>query len=328
MSRSHNAYRHLTPLLWICAALVFLAACAAPQQAKHFTIGILSLANTDSTLPTFKQVLAQAGYVENQNVTFIYDGPAITMDNLPAKVKHLHDANVDLIYALHTATVVEAQKQFRDRDVPIVFLIATDPVQQQLVNSLPHPGGSMTGVTQYGADTKRLEWLHLLAPSVKRVLVPYDVNNPGPPQVLAQLQPVAARLGLELVKQPLTSPAEISATLKSMPTTIDALFVLADSLVLAHIKEFGQAAIARKIPLSSIAGMATTEGVLMSFGANSLQDTQQTARLMVQVLNGVKPGDIPVETAEFALAINLQTAKAIGLTIADTYLRQASQIIR
>jgi putative ABC transport system substrate-binding protein len=327
----HPSYRLPKPtaaLVFFGIMMLILAACGQPQpQSTSSTIGVITMGDADPMLANFKKTLAELGHVEGKNVTYVDNGSVQNLEDVDAAAQRLRDAKVDLVFVFATPTARAVQKAFAGTDIPIVFLLSSNPVQDKLVASLGQPGGNITGVSLYGSEGKRLEWLHQLDPKIKRVYFPYDPRTPSSLSVLAAMQAVAPKLGIEVVEQQLVSPGGVDQALKTMPQDIDAITIAYE--LIANAPELSRIARERRIPLSSpgIFGVKDT-GALMSFGPDLVAAGGQSARLVHKILTGTKPADIPVETADSFLKLNLQTAKAIGLTIPDAILGQAAEVVR
>lgn len=331
MHRSHQRPKQTAALAFFGIMMLILVACGQTQsqqpQSKSPTIGLITMGNADPMIANFKKTLAELGHIEGQNVTYVYEGSLQDLADVGPAVQHLRDANVDLVFVFATPPAVAAKKAFADTNVPIVFLLSSNPVQDKLVASLGQPGGNVTGVSLYGSEGKRLEWLHQLNPKIKRVYFPYNPQTGSSLTVLTAMQAVAPQLGIELVEQQLVSSAEVEQALKTLPPDIDAITIAYEYISLAP--DLSRIARERRIPFSSpgIFGVKET-GALMSFGPDLTAAGGQSARLVHKILTGTKPADIPVETADSFLKLNLQTANAIGLTIPEAILRQATEVVR
>jgi putative ABC transport system substrate-binding protein len=193
---------------------------------------------------------------------------------------------------------------------------------------LDQPGENLTGVTNGGSEPRRLERLVELVWGIQRVYIPYNPNDPSAQAALGSVQMAADELGIELLLQPASNDSEMAAAASAIPAEAEALFLLPDSLALSQTEALVAATLARKIPFSSPTVDQVENGALFSFGINLIDVGEQAARLADQILDGQAPADLPVEEAEFFLVINLTTAEAIGLTIPDEILNQASRLIR
>jgi putative tryptophan/tyrosine transport system substrate-binding protein len=319
-------YSSILIIVFILAGSL-LTACGGKQD-KTYTIGIINISpNQESTIKAFKEGMTELGYVEGENVTYIYDGPVAT-DKLDELAQNLVKAKVDLILSITTRPTQAAQKATAGTDIPVVFIPVTNPVEAGIVNSLTKPGGNITGVTGT-AEGKRLEWLVQIVPTIKQVYIVYNPNDPSPVQAIKTVSETATRLGVELILREASTIEEAMSAFNDIPQEVDAIFFPPDSVVNARIVDVLKIANEHKLPTSGPSLPALNDGALTVYGMDlAASAKKQTARLAHQILQGIKPADLPVETAEFSAGINLKTAQAIGIDIPDTILRQANTIIR
>jgi putative ABC transport system substrate-binding protein len=200
-----------------------------------------------------------------------------------------------------------------------------NPVKEGIIESVAHPGGNMTGVQLVDGSPKAVEWLLKLTPSTKMVYVPYNPEDRVSVTTINPLPDVATRLGVEFVLDKVHTPEEVMAAIEALPKNAAILFIPTPGLT-AHMSAMRERAIARGIPAGAYA--LPPDDVLFSYGTNFVDQGKQAARLVDQIFKGKKPADLLVETAEFFLRINLQTATAMGLDIPDEFLRQADTVIR
>ena len=331
---SHNRAQNKMGQGWILLVglVVFsllLTACEGLEKTETYTIGVINLAPTlEDTITGFKQGMTDLGYTEGENVTYLYAGPASSIDALGGLAQDLVEAKVDLIFSISTPATQAAQKATADNNIPVVFGVLTDPVGAGVVTSLTQPGGNITGVTFGPQEARRLEWLTEIAPAVKRVYIIYNPNDSSAKLALATATATATSLGLEIVSREASNPDEVTAALTDFPENIDALYLLPDSRTEAQLADILAVANARHLPTSVANVSAVQNGPLYSYAMKLDPSGQQAARLADQILKGIKPADLPVETTEFFLAINLKTAETIGLDIPDEVLQRADEIIR
>jgi putative ABC transport system substrate-binding protein len=314
-------------LIGIIVIALLLTACGATP--KTYTIGIINISpNLEETLRGFKEGMAELGYVEGSNVTYIYEGP-ISIEKLDATARDLVNAKVDLILSCTTPATQAAQQATAGTAIPVVFIPVTDPVGAGVVKSLTKPGGNITGVTYTSQEGKRLEWLLQIAPTIKHVYIVYNPKDQSPVLALKSVKETAATLGIELITREATTTDEAKNAFMNIPENTDAIFLLPDSVINTRIVDIYNIAIKLKLPTSGPNVNAINDGALTAYGIDlAVAAKQQAARLAGQILKGAKPADLPVETAEYFSAINLKTAQAIGLEIPDTTLRQANIIVR
>ncbi len=320
--------------LWAMFSLLIIAAlllsgCGGSSKPRTYTIGVINLSPAlDETVTGFKQGMTELGYVEGENVTYIYAGATGSIDELDGIAQELVKAKVDLILSISTPATLATKKATADNKIPVVFVPLTDPVGAGLVNSLSQPGGNLTGVTFGPQEAQRLAWLTKIAPDVKQVYIIYNPNDNSPQLALKIVTETASKLGIEIIARAADTLEDIDAALADLPEDADAIYILPDSQTEAKLADILAVANAHNLPTSVSNVERVKDGPLYSYAMKQISGGQQAARLADQILKGIKPADLPVETAEFFLAINLKTAQTIGLNISDNILSQAETIYR
>jgi len=317
--------------MWVVVMLLALglAACGGDDDSaqKQFKIGILNPIDLfEPSVEGFKAVMAALGYVEGQNITYEYDGPVGNFDEgLAAYAQTLVERDVDLIFAITTPGALAAQSA--TKTVPIIFTLVTDPVGAGFVASWPQPGGNMTGVSDANPDSRRLQILKQVLPDMQRVYLPLDTNIQAVQSALEDVRSVTDPLGLELVLREVHTPDEVRQAIAEIPADVDVIVILPDVTTNEFVVEFAAAAMARRVPFST-ASIPETDNVLLSYGVEFYPAGEQVARLAAQVLRGTSPGDLPVESLDFTLMVNLETAATLGIEVPTAVLSQADTIIR
>lgn len=296
------------------------------ENDENVTVGIVNLVPVfDTLIDTYKAGMAELGYVEGENITYIYNG---AVDDADAEVQNMVDAKVDLILSVGTRATLVAQQVTADTTIPVVFLPVIDPIAAGIVEDLSHPGGNVTGIMIGQSGPKQLEWLQTFVPSIKRVFLPYNSDDPGPSNTAQAVHSSGADLGIEVVLAGTPNRDALLVALQDMPEDIDAILVISDSVVGNLFADVLAAANERKIPTSGTAPEHATAGALLTMGANADEMSRQAARLCQQILKGTLAGDLPIELAEYSITINLQSAEALNITIPDSTLSLASELIR
>lgn len=273
---------------------------------------------------SFRASMAELGYIEGQNVTYIFDSASIAPNTLDAAAQSLVAANVDVIVAYGTTASLAAQRATAGTDIPVVFVGAVDPVELGLVKSLQNTEGNVTGVGGVSeAYGKQLEWLIQIDPNVQTVYLPYPgLANPVTAAAVNAIQDFATKSGINVVAAELLTPEDIAAAVANLPD-VDAIM-----LVPFAAFDFIQVAMDHKIPLTYSFPNVMDVGPFLSYNYTEEGIGSTAARFADRILNGAKPSDLPVEIAPNSLAINLKTADAIGLEISDAILLQADIIVR
>lgn len=340
MAESLNVFRRGRQALrggpgWAAAAVLLLLGAAGwllrpgADALSMVTIGIVQLTAVDTaTVDGFKTRMTELGYEEGLDVRYRHPGPAGTIERLdPIIADHLA-AGVDLLFVSSTPAAVAAQRATADHPVPVVFAPVNDPVKAGVVKSIQSPGGNITGVQLPQGDAIRLQWLLKAAPTVRHILFPHNPNDQSALESLRQIRSVSAALGIELTPQPVPTTAAILQGLRELPHGIDAILLPRDSSVEARIADYVAVSLERKLPVCAPSLTQVDAGALLSYGFVHFEIGRQAARLVHQILSGVQPADLPVETARSSLAINLKTAQAIGLVVPPEVLRNAHVLVR
>jgi putative tryptophan/tyrosine transport system substrate-binding protein len=309
----------------------------AQQAAKVARLGYLvpSLAASPHNHEAFRQGLRDLGYVEGRNVVIEYRDAEGKFERLPALAAELVALKVDVIVAALGTLSTLAAKQ-ATRTLPIVFVAAVDPVTSGLVTSLARPGGNVTGLSLLAPELvgKRLEQLTQAVAGVSRVAVLW---HPGgglrerTENDMLKAADVAARaLGVRLQVVEARGPADIDRAFSDMTRArAGALTVLPSAMFNVERRRLVDLAAKNRLPAVYPQREYVDAGGLMSYGPNFADLFRRAASYVDKILKGAKPGDLPVEQpTKFELVINLKTAKALGLTIPESVLGRADEIIQ
>jgi len=324
--------REFITLLGGAAAAWPLAARA--QQARMPVLGFLgSAAEADykTTTAAVRRGLNEAGYVEKQNLLIDYRWADFRYDRLPALAAELVKRRVDAILA--TGSVVSAlAAKAATTSIPIVFANGSDPVEHGLVASLNRPGGNVTGITFINSQLgpKRIQLLQLLNPRTAVVAVLVNPKNPNAADA-KNFVVAGASIGVQVVMVNASSEAEIKeAFTRAVEQHANALLIHIDALFNDGAGQSQIIALAAQHRLPTMMGNATfpARGGLISYGADTADLNRQAGVYVARILRGEKPADLPVvQPTNFPLRINLKTAKALGLSIPESFLLLADEVI-
>jgi putative ABC transport system substrate-binding protein len=303
---------------------------AEAQPGKLPTIGFLGTSTPASWshwTAAFVQRLRDLGWIEGRTVAIEYrwaEGRDERYAEIAAEFVRL---KVDVIVTTGAAGVATKQAT---SVIPIVLAIAADPVGDGLVASLARPGGNVTGLSNQQTDLagKRLEFLRLVVPALRRVAILANVGYPAAVLEVREVQAAARTLGLEFATFELRRAEDIAPAAEAIKGRAEGLYVVLDPLVNANRVRINTLALAARLPAIFGQRDYVEAGGLMSYGANFPDLFRRAAAHVDKILRGTKPADIPVEQpTRFDLVINLKTAKAIGLTIPESFLLRAVEVI-
>lgn len=322
--------RRLVVALLLCLATLFAA---AQGEARVYRIGFLWLGDADGSTPegleALRAGLRELGYVEDRNLQIETRDAAGRTDKLDAAAAGLVALTPDAIVTSGTAATLAAKRA--TGTIPIVFGGAADPVGRGIVASLAHPGGNVTGFAIELAEAKSLEILQQIAPRVRRLGLLYHTRNMPPdyfPVFVAEHQRAAEALEMTVVPQGVAEAGDIAAAFAAMAASrVDAVLILGDQFLIDQRNPVMAQALGHRLPTACLSRLLVADGCLFSY--TEADDRYQRAAVAVdKILKGVPPGDIPVEHgAQFALTVNLQTAKALGLTVPPAILARAGEVI-
>ena len=280
-------------------------------------------------LEGLRQGMAQLGYVEGEQITFIVEDTKMETLDPVKSVMRLLDAKPDLIVTVSTSQTTAAKQVAGN--LPIVFTVVADPVRLGLVASYASSQNNLTGVATdtAGLSGKRLELLKEMFPNMRRALVIVSTKESSAQISFKFLEETAKKLDTQLIRRDVATKAEFEKALLDSPKgSVDAIIHVPSNLLRNHISLLIDKATKDKLPLSVHEESMVQEGALVSYGNDFRLIGVQAAKIVVKVLNGTKPSDIPIETPERpVLVVNRTTAKTIGLKISRNFLERVDRIV-
>jgi ABC-type uncharacterized transport system substrate-binding protein len=306
---------------------------ARAQQPAMPVIGFLhggSPVAWADPLRGFQRGLKDAGFVQGENVAIVYRWAEGQLDQLPAVAAELVRRRVSVIAAFSTGAAFAAKAA--TTTIPIVFLIAEDPVRLGLVASLARPGGNLTGINFLSGElvAKRLELLRELMPGATRVAVLVNPANAANTETtLREVESAARAIGLQIQVLNASNGREIDAAFTSLGRDRpDALFVGGDQLFTVRRVQLVQLAARLAVPATYSARHFTEIGGLMNYGTSIADAYRRVGIYSGRILKGAEPADLPVEqSTKFELVINAQTARTLGLEVPPSLLARADEVI-
>lgn len=300
----------------------------AEAQAKIPRIGVL-WPNPPSTFEDFRAGLTELGYVEGQNITFEYRWAQAGLDRLPQFAAELVGLKVDVIVTLAPPAAIAVKRA--TETIPIVVVAIGDPVASGLVSNLGHPGGNLTGTTRMLPEmsAKHVELLRQVVPSLSRMVVLWNPNNSSHMPALKSVETTARSLGIKVLEMEVRSPSDLNGAFVTIGRDrFDGLVFLADPVFFIHLRQIAELVAASRLPAVSNFVEFVRLGGLIGYAPSIPEEFRRAASYVDRILKGAKPGDLPIQQpTKFELAINLKTAKALGLAIPPSLLQRADQVI-
>jgi putative ABC transport system substrate-binding protein len=318
-------------IAWLGSAAAWPVVARAQRPTKLPTIGVLG-PNTQSYwapwLPPFLRRLGDLGWIDGRNVAIEYrwaEGRGERAAEIAAEFVRL---KVDVIFTAGGDVPIAKQAT---SVIPIVFALANDPVESGYVASLPRPGGNVTGLSLQQNDTagKRLQLIREILPRLRRVATLAQLANPSNVLEADHVRAAARTLGIEVTTWDVRRAEDIAPAIEALKSRAQALYVCNEPFLNGNKDRISTLALSARLP--AVYSTPETAGAagLMSYGANYPDLFRRAADVVDKILRGTKPADIPIEQAtKFDLVINLKTAKALGLTIPETLLATADEVIQ
>jgi putative tryptophan/tyrosine transport system substrate-binding protein len=298
-------------------------AARAQQPTKVSRIGVLLISGPEPMGP-FREALRDLGYAEGKNIEFEVRSAQSQVARLPELAAELVRSQVDVIVAIQTPAVYAAKNA--TRDIPIVMM-AGDPIATGLISNLARPEGNLTGLSGATAElaSKSLELIPEMVPGTRRVGVLGNANDPFMKPFLEDIQQAAPKMRLEVHQIIVRSSGELDGAFAAIARAgANAIMIqgsLSDKLTVGLALKY-------RLPSLSTQKSAVQAGILMSYSANLAERGHEIARYVDKILKGIMPANLPVQQpTRYELAINLRTAKALGLTVPPALLARADELV-
>jgi len=303
----------------------------AQRSGRIARVGVLT-STFQATSPRGSALVAglrDLGYVDGQNVVLEWRMTEGRAERLPALVAELVSADVDVIVANDNPAIFAAQKA--TKKIPIVMVLATDPVGTGFVASLARPGGNVTGLTVLAADlqVKMLQILKETLPHVSRIAVLWNPSEPERRALASEAERAAGALALQVRLMGVANPAELDPVFTAMHRErVDAVLIQPSQTNFSQRARIAALAAQHRLPTMGWSADTVEAGWLMSYGPSIIALFRRAGYFVDRILKGARPADLPIEQpTKFELVINLKTAKALRLAIPRSVLLRADQVI-
>ncbi len=308
---------------------------AAQELAKVPRVGFLYFGSRQSAMETgrynaFVKGMRDLGYVQGKNLVIedrFADG---NPERLPGLVAELLGLRVDGIVA--TGSPVYSALREATATIPIVITVSADPIGEGLAASLARPGGNITGLSDASSDlfSKQVELLMTSMPKLARITLVWNSTNSSHPALRRQIQAVGRAVGIEVTDIEAHTTDDIQRSFAAMAhTRTGAVVLLPDTFFAQQLRQIAQLTLKHRLPSIGWIRQYSEDGGLMAYGEDVTDNFRRAAVYVDKILKGTKPGDLPIEQpTKFELVVNLKTAKALGLTIPQSVLVRADEVIQ
>jgi putative ABC transport system substrate-binding protein len=304
----------------------------AQQKGKPPVIGVIG-STAESLRPLrefFVQRFGELGWIDGHDLVLEFRFAEGSLDRAGEIAAEFARMRVGVVFTIGDSEALAARRA--TATIPIIAMFVGDPVGNGVVESLAHPGGNITGMALALSETagKRLELLREVVPNLKRVAIFGISSHVNPLAATERNAAIAAAhvLGFETVISEVQTAEDIVPAIESLKGDVEALYVCASPFVGVQRARINAAALAARLPTMELFRFYTESGGVLSYGPDNIAMWRRGIELADKILRGTKPADIPVEQpTKFELIVNLKTAKALGLTIPETFLTRADEVI-
>jgi putative tryptophan/tyrosine transport system substrate-binding protein len=306
-------------------------------ETQQIRIGVLSGSPIfDTAIDGFKAGLAENGFIEGENVSYEILSADGNADLMRTYSEQFVADGVDLIFTTTNGAALAARDATAGTQIPVVFTFVIAPVEAGIVDNLRAPSGNLTGVRNPLDDFvgRRIELLLQIDPDATRIWTPYDAQYSTVNVVLGRLHEFAAILNIEVVETMISSPDDVVTSLAQFEEAgdppFDAILIFPDLTVQQAVSwtAIRDYANTNRLPILANTPAQVQEGALFSYLIDNVASGQQAARLAAQILEGISPENLPVETAELSLMLNLVSADNLGLEVPTEIIASAQTVIR
>lgn len=319
-----------TLIMTLLSTAMATAMIAAPANAKDVSVAVTAIVEhpaLDAVRDGVKDALTAAGYKEGENLKFTYQSAQGNPATAAQIARQFIGEAPDVIVPISTPSAQAVVSG--TRDIPVVFTAVSDPVGAQLVKSMEKPGGNVTGLSDLSPVADHVKLIKEVAPNVKTIGFLYNSGEANSLSLLEGLKVAAKEGGLEVVESAATKSAEVQGAARALIGKADLIYVPTDNTIISALEGAVSVAEEAKIPLMTADTDSVSRGAFIALGFNYYDVGKQTGEVVVRILKGEKPGDIPVNVAAGTdLVVNLVAAKKMGIEIPQAVVDRASKVIK
>lgn len=317
--------------LMACAATLAGGVLAAPAAlAADMSVAVTAIVEhpaLDACRDGIRDELAEAGFKDGEGFSFSYESAQGNPGTAAQIARKFVGDNPSVIVPISTPSaqaVVAATS-----DIPVVFTAVTDPVGAQLVSNMETPGGNVTGMSDLSPIAKHLDLIKEITPNATRIGVPYNPGEANAVTLLELIKSLAPTAGLEIVEAAAPKSSDVLAAAQSLVGKVDVIYVPTDNTIVSALEAVIKVGIDNQIPVYAGDTDSVPRGAMAALGFNYYDVGRQTGKIVVRILNGENPGDIPVEGVEITeLYVNPGAAEKMGVTIPDEVIARAKEVVK
>ncbi|PKA40739.1 ABC transporter substrate-binding protein [Rhizobium sullae] len=313
----------------ISLAVAATLALTLPAKADDVTVAVTAIVEhpaLDAVRKGVQDTLAAAGYKEGENLTFLFESAQGNPATAAQIARQFAGEDPNIIVPISTPSaqaVVSAT-----RDIPVVFTAVSDPLGAQLVKDMDKPGGNVTGLSDMSPVAEHVALIKEILPEAKTIGYLYNSGEANSVSLLAVLKVEAEKAGMRVVESAATKSAEVQGAARSLVGRADAIYVPTDNTIISALEGAVAVAAESKLPLFTADTDSVSRGSVAALGFNYYDVGKQTGDVVVRVLKGENPGDIPVKVAAGSdLVINKAAAQKMGVTLPESVLKRANRVI-
>lgn len=310
-------------------ALAATVAISLPARAEDVTVAVTAIVEhpaLDAARDGVKEALAAAGYKEGENLTFIYQSAQGNPATAAQIARQFAGDGPNVIVPISTPSAQAVVSS--TRDIPVVFTAVSDPLGAQLVKDMDKPGGNVTGLSDMSPVAEHLALIKEILPNAKTIGYLYNSGEANSVSLLAVLKAEAEKAGLTVVESAATKSAEVQGAARALVGRADAIYIPTDNTIISALE--GAVAVAEegKLPLFTADTDSVSRGAIAALGFNYKDVGKQTGEIVVRILKGENPGDIPVKVAAGTdLVVNKAAAAKMGVTLPEAVVGRATHVI-
>ena len=310
-------------------ALAAATALVMPAKAEDVTVAVTAIVEhpaLDAVRDGVKEALSQAGYKEGENLTFLYESAQGNPGTAAQIARQFLGEEPTVIVPISTPSAQAVISS--TRDIPVVFTAVSDPVGAQLVKDMDKPGGNVTGISDMSPVADHVALIKEITPDAKSIGFIYNTAEANSVSTLAALKEEAAKAGLEVIESVATKSAEVQGAARALVGRADVIYIPTDNTIVSAFEAAVGVAEEAKLPLYAGDTDSVARGALAALSFNYFDVGRQTGDVVVRVLKGEAPGEIPVKVAAGTdLVINKSAAGKMGVTFSDAVLSRANKVI-